>query len=69
MGCFFYVVFGSTKVITIGPSSLVSLASHDVVVSMGPEAAILLTFLSGLICLLVGLLNLGNLYSDFESAG
>ncbi len=60
MGSFVYVLFGSTKVITIGPTSLLSLASYDAVVSMGPEAAILLTFLSGLICLLLGLLNLGD---------
>ena len=62
MGSFVYVIFGSTKTITIGPTSLLSLASYDAVVSMGPEAAILLTFLSGLICLLLGLLNLGNFF-------
>lgn len=59
-----YVLLGSTKVITIGPTALLGLVAHDAAVSMGPEAAILLAFLSGLICLLFGLLNLGNLYNS-----
>ena len=68
MGCFIYVLLGSTKVITIGPTALLGLVTHDAAVSMGPEAVILLSFLSGLICILLGLLNLGIIYISFDSS-
>ena len=61
IGCFVYLVFGSTRVVTIGPTSLLALITHDSAVLMGPGAATLLAFFTGCICLLFGLLNLGFL--------
>jgi len=58
MGCFVYALLGSTHAITIGPTALMALVTYDSVI-MGPEAAILLAFLTGCIILLFGLLNFG----------
>lgn len=61
MGCFVYAVLGSTHAITIGPTALMALVTYDSGASqMGPEAAILLAFLTGCIILLFGLLNFGK---------
>ncbi|XP_060108078.1 sodium-independent sulfate anion transporter-like [Heteronotia binoei] len=65
MGCFIYCLLGTAKDVTLGPTAIMSLlvssyAFHD------PAYAILLTFLSGCIQLLMGLLQLGFLL-DFIS--
>ncbi|XP_057380361.1 sodium-independent sulfate anion transporter-like [Daphnia carinata] len=68
MGCFVYAVLGSTHAITIGPTALMALVTYDSgATQMGPEAAILLAFLTGCIILLFGLLNFGFLI-DFIAA-
>ncbi|XP_059351349.1 uncharacterized protein LOC130697040 [Daphnia carinata] len=62
VGCFVYLLFGGTPVVTIGPTALMSLVTYDSGAAlMGPEAAILLAFLTGCIVLLFGLLNFGFL--------
>ncbi|KAK4005751.1 hypothetical protein OUZ56_010826 [Daphnia magna] len=62
VGCFVYLLFGSTPVVTIGPTALMSLVTYDSGAALlGPEAAILLAFLTGCIVLLFGLLNFGFL--------
>ncbi|XP_054834494.1 sodium-independent sulfate anion transporter [Eublepharis macularius] len=65
MGCFVYCLLGTAKDVTLGPTAILSLlvssyAFHD------PVYAILLTFLSGCIQLVMGLLHLGFLL-DFIS--
>jgi len=65
MGCFAYCVFGSTKDITIGPTAIMALMT-GVHAQYGPDYAVLLAFLSGLIILSCGLLRLGFLI-DFIS--
>ena len=65
MGCFVYCVFGSCKDITIGPTAIMALMT-SVHAQYGPEYAILLTLLSGIIILFCGLLQLGFLI-DFIS--
>jgi len=65
MGCFTYCVFGSAKDITIGPTAIMALMTNTYA-QYGPEYAVLLSFLSGLIILLCGLLRLGFLI-DFIS--
>ena len=65
MGCFVYCVFGSCKDITIGPTAIMALMT-SVHAQYGPEYAVLLSFLSGIIILLCGLLQLGFLI-DFIS--
>ncbi|EFX83558.1 hypothetical protein DAPPUDRAFT_194797 [Daphnia pulex] len=61
VGCFVYVVLGSTRVVTIGPTALLGLLTHDGALLMGPQAAVLLAFLTGCISLLFGILNFGFL--------
>ncbi|XP_048346419.1 sodium-independent sulfate anion transporter isoform X1 [Sphaerodactylus townsendi] len=65
VGCFIYCLLGTAKDVTLGPTAIMSLlvssyAFHD------PAYAILLTFLSGCIQLVMGLLHLGFLL-DFIS--
>ncbi|XP_046639752.1 sodium-independent sulfate anion transporter-like isoform X2 [Daphnia pulicaria] len=68
MGCFIYALLGSTHAVTIGPTALLALVTYDSgATQMGPEAAILLAFLTGCIVLLFGLLNFGFLI-DFIAA-
>ncbi|KAK4014629.1 hypothetical protein OUZ56_027147 [Daphnia magna] len=57
MGCFVYVFLGSTRAVTIGPTALLGLLTHDGALLMGPEAAVLLAFLTGCISLLFGICN------------
>lgn len=64
MGCFVYLLFGSTKAVTIGPTALMSLSTYDASVKLGANGAIILAFLTGCIVALLGLLNLGNLNSE-----
>jgi len=65
MGCFVYCIFGSSKDITIGPTAIMALMT-GVHAQYGPDYAVLLAFLSGLIILACGLLRLGFLI-DFIS--
>ncbi|KAG8259047.1 sodium-independent sulfate anion transporter-like isoform X1 [Homalodisca vitripennis] len=61
MGCFVYAFLGSTKDITIGPTAIMALLTHKYVSSASADYAILLAFLTGLIILLFGFLQLGFL--------
>lgn len=65
MGCFVYCMFGSSKDITIGPTAIMAIMT-GVHAQYGPDYAVLLAFLSGLIVLACGLLQLGFLI-DFIS--
>ncbi|XP_030371577.1 sodium-independent sulfate anion transporter [Scaptodrosophila lebanonensis] len=61
MGCFIYILFGTCKDVTVGPTAIMSLMvqSH---VGGSPEYAVLSCFLSGCVILLLGMLNLGLLF-------
>ena len=61
LGCFIYIIFGSCKDVPVGPSAISSLLTYQAVSGRGPEHAILLTFLSGLVELAMGVLGLGKL--------
>ncbi|KAK7065718.1 hypothetical protein SK128_028314, partial [Halocaridina rubra] len=61
MGCFIYMFFGSCKDITIGPTAIMALMTHEYSGAGGPDFAILLCFLSGIIILASGICNLGFL--------
>ncbi|XP_070490563.1 sodium-independent sulfate anion transporter-like isoform X2 [Chironomus tepperi] len=61
MGCFMYTIFGSCKDITIGPTAIMSLMIYSAVNNLNVDFAILGTFLSGLVILFLGVLNLGFL--------
>lgn len=59
MGSFVYAFFGSVKEITIAPTAIMALMVQHIVLELGPAGAILSSFLSGCIALLLGLLNFG----------
>lgn len=60
MGPFMYAIFGSCKDINIGPTAILSLMIQSSVENMGPDMAVLITFIAGCIILLLGLLHLGT---------
>uniref|UniRef100_A0A2C9M0J5 STAS domain-containing protein n=1 Tax=Biomphalaria glabrata TaxID=6526 RepID=A0A2C9M0J5_BIOGL len=70
--CFIYVLTGSAKDITVGPSAITSLLTASFATSISPKLpngdvdptmAIMLGFTTGLIHIVMGLLNLGILVS------
>jgi len=67
MGPFLYIIFGTAKEVSIGPTAIMSLMTQTYVIKGGPAYAILLGFLSGCVELAAGLLNLGFVV-DFISA-
>lgn len=59
-GSYLYVVFGTIKEVSIGPTAVMSLLTHEFVHGLAVEYVVLLTFLSGCVELIMGLLNLGK---------
>ncbi|KAI4483899.1 hypothetical protein M0802_013197 [Mischocyttarus mexicanus] len=66
MASFVYIIFGSCENITIGPTAIMATMVQPLVLSHGPDMAILLTFLKGSIIALSGIFHLGFLL-DFIS--
>ncbi|XP_015596315.1 sodium-independent sulfate anion transporter [Cephus cinctus] len=66
MGAIVYVFLGSCKEITIGPTALMALMTHQYVQGRSVDFAILLAFLTGCLQLLMACLRLGVLI-DFIS--
>ncbi|XP_075211172.1 sodium-independent sulfate anion transporter isoform X2 [Lycorma delicatula] len=66
MGCLVYMVLGSCKDITIGPTALMALMTYQQIVGRNADFAILLCFLTGCIQVLMGIFHLGVLI-DFIS--
>ncbi|XP_058797830.1 sodium-independent sulfate anion transporter-like [Phymastichus coffea] len=66
LGGFLYAIFGSVKEISIGATSLMALLTIEYTKGMNIDFVILLTFLSGCIELIMGMLDLGFLV-DFIS--
>ena len=58
MGCFAYCVFGTSKDITVGPTAIMAIISAEHA-NKGPELAVLLAFLAGLIIFALGVCQLG----------
>lgn len=67
MGCFVYCIFGGSRAINIGPTAIMALLTSEYVKASGPQAAVLLCFICGILQLALGLMNLGFLI-DFISA-
>lgn len=61
MGSFVYVVFGTIKEVSIGPTSLMALLAVEYTQDLPVEFMILLAFLAGCVEFIMGLLNLGKL--------
>ncbi|XP_013199998.1 sodium-independent sulfate anion transporter [Amyelois transitella] len=66
IGCFIYIIFGSCKDITLGPTALLALMTYQQIQGRNSDYAILLCFLTGVVQLVMGLLHLGVLI-DFIS--
>ncbi|KAL6255982.1 hypothetical protein P5V15_013218 [Pogonomyrmex californicus] len=68
LGCFIYVIFGSCKDIPMGPTAIISLLTYQTVSHLDAPVphAILLTFLVGIVELIMGIFGLGFLI-DFVS--
>ena len=68
MGSFVYIFFGSCKDIVIGPTAIMAIMTQpSVVEGDNPDIAVLLTFLTGCIIVVVSFLRLGksrNLRND-----
>ncbi|XP_054000598.1 sodium-independent sulfate anion transporter-like isoform X2 [Hylaeus anthracinus] len=61
MGCFVYLVFGSCKDITVGPTAIMALLSQQHVIRLGDDIAVFMCFVSGCVIMIMGLLHLGFL--------
>uniref|UniRef100_A0A6P7H7E4 Sodium-independent sulfate anion transporter-like n=1 Tax=Diabrotica virgifera virgifera TaxID=50390 RepID=A0A6P7H7E4_DIAVI len=59
VGSYVYIIFGTIKEVSIGPTSLMSLLTVSYTIGKPVEYVVLLTFLAGCVELLMGLLNLG----------
>lgn len=59
MGLFTYAVFGSVNETSIGPTAVLALMTFSYAHEGGPAYAALLSFLTGLVELVAGILNLG----------
>ncbi|XP_076667228.1 sodium-independent sulfate anion transporter [Andrena cerasifolii] len=68
MACFVYTILGSCKDVPVGPTAIIAILTRETLQKsdLGPEFAVLLTFVSGCVCLLMGILQLGFLL-DFIS--
>ncbi|XP_050510181.1 sodium-independent sulfate anion transporter isoform X1 [Diabrotica virgifera virgifera] len=66
LGPIVYIFIGSCKDVPVGPSAISALMTYQATKGLGPEYAILLTFLTGIVLLLMGLFGLGFLI-DFVS--
>ncbi|XP_034485741.1 sodium-independent sulfate anion transporter [Drosophila innubila] len=62
IGPLIYLIFGSIDKVIIGPTSLVALVSLQFTVGRPIEFAILLTFLSGIVQIIMGTLRLGFIF-------
>ncbi|KAI9322710.1 sulfate transporter family-domain-containing protein [Dichotomocladium elegans] len=69
VGSCFYFIFGTSKDISIGPITVVSLLVGNAIASVsathpditGPEVAVYLCVVTGVICILIGMIRLGFL--------
>lgn len=60
MGAIVYVIFGSCKDITIGPTALMAIMTHEYVQGKSADFAVLLAFLAGCLQLVMACLHLGR---------
>jgi sodium-independent sulfate anion transporter 11 len=66
MGGFVYAIFGSCKDVNIGPTSIMALMLQEHVSKLGPDMAVTISFLAGIIIFILGLLNLGFVVEFFS---
>lgn len=61
LGCFVYILLGSCKDVPMGPTAIQSLLTFQAIRGHGPEHAILLCFLCGVVQVLMGFFGLGKM--------
>uniref|UniRef100_A0A2S2NGJ8 Sodium-independent sulfate anion transporter n=1 Tax=Schizaphis graminum TaxID=13262 RepID=A0A2S2NGJ8_SCHGA len=66
MGGFIYMTFGTVKQVSMGPTSLMALLTYEYTKNLTQEYVVLLTFMCGIVEMLMGLFKLGFLV-DFIS--
>jgi sodium-independent sulfate anion transporter 11 len=64
MGGFIYMTFGTVKQVSMGPTSLMALLTYEYTKNLTQEYVVLLTFMCGIVEMLMGLFKLGKSYSD-----
>ena len=60
-GPFIYALLGSVRQITVGPTAVMAIMTHEYTVKGGAPYAIVLSFLAGCLELLAGLFNFGEI--------
>jgi len=60
MACFVYTIFGSCKDPALGPTAIMAIMTRENIHDMGPEFAVLLCFVTGVVQLVMGFAQLGN---------
>lgn len=65
MACFVYTIFGSSKDVPVGPTAIGAILTRETLLraQVGADFAILLTFVTGLVSMLMGIFQLGKLFS------
>lgn len=61
-----YCIFGSCKDINIGPTAIMALMAQPHIDKMGPGGALILTFLSGCVIFILGMLHLGMSWLEYH---
>ena len=63
MACFVYTILGSCKDVPVGPTAIVAILTRETLEKshLGVDFAVLLTFISGCVSLLMGILQLGEI--------
>jgi len=56
--------FGTVKQVSMGPTSLMALLTYEYTKNLTPEYVVLLTFMSGIVEMLMGLFKLGKSHSN-----
>lgn len=61
------MVFGTVKQVSIGPTSLMSLLTYEYTKDLPPQYVVLLTFMCGIVEMLMGLLKLGKHFVYYKN--
>lgn len=61
MGGTIYVILGGCKDVNMGPTAIMALLVQNKVAILGPNGAVLISFISGMLIFITGLLRLGLL--------
>lgn len=67
MGCFVYIAMGSTAEIAMGPTAILSIITLTYTRGKPVEYAVILCLLTGIVTLLMGLLQLGKFFILIDS--